>query len=67
MMTLQTIASPTTPNDIRVRLNQALQMMITLQSALINDFIGQNDSAVNAFAILADSLRTSPRTFTDVR
>lgn len=67
MMTLQMIASPTTPNDIRVGLNQTLQMITTQQAALINDFIGQNDSAVNAFAIFADGVRTSPRTFTDVR
>ena len=67
MMTLQMIASPTTPNDIRVGLNQTLQMITTQQAALINDFIGQNDSAVNAFAIIADGVRTSPRTFTDVR
>ena len=66
-ITIETLGTPNLSPEVSHALSQALQMLISQQSGLYQDFIQQSQPAVNALAIFTDTIRTAPRTFTDVR
>lgn len=63
---IEVLAMPNLPPNQYQNLSSLLDLLIKQQSELILKFNEKGSDAVSAFSIYADSLRTSPRVFTDV-